>query len=119
MCSKRNLVRNVQHGLYLHLRHGTVVGCTAVSTSCLQMGSHACCDAAYDMLVIAVAVQDKGLALHLRKAALHWRSDAPASTLWSTLLLHDLALAPGTRVLPGVARPCCLLVLVLMHMCET
>lgn len=40
-------------------------------------------------------LQDQGLALHLRKAALHWSCDAPTSTLWSSLLLHDLGLAAG------------------------
>jgi hypothetical protein len=40
-------------------------------------------------------LQDKGVALHLRKAALHWTSDAPSSTLWSALLLHDLSVTPG------------------------
>lgn len=42
-----------------------------------------------------LVLQDKGVALHLRKAALQWTSDAPSSTLWSKLLLHDVSLTPG------------------------
>jgi hypothetical protein len=44
-------------------------------------------------------LQDQGVALHLRKAAVHWTSDAPASTLWSALLLHDLLLVAGAYCL--------------------
>jgi len=39
--------------------------------------------------------QDQGLALHLKKATLQWSSDAPTSTLWGALLLHDVVLTPG------------------------
>lgn len=44
---------------------------------------------------VPIMLQDKGVALHLRKAALHWTSDGPSSTLWSALLLHDLSVTPG------------------------
>lgn len=43
----------------------------------------------------ALLPQDQGLALHLMKAGLQWTSDAPSSTLWSSLLVHDLSLSPG------------------------
>lgn len=47
------------------------------------------------LLLSLLASQDQGLSLHVRKAGLQWTSDAPASTLWSALLLHDLSVSPG------------------------
>jgi hypothetical protein len=47
------------------------------------------------LLLLLLALQDQGLSLHVRKVGLQWTSDAPASTLWSALLLHDVSVSPG------------------------
>ena len=47
------------------------------------------------VLMLLMALQERGVAFHLGKAVLQWTSDAPSSTLWTALLLHDLRVASG------------------------
>lgn len=61
------------------------------------------------VLTLLMALQERGVAFHLGKAALQWTSDAPSSALWTALLLHGLCVAPGAWPPQlGTQHGCCL-----------